>query len=506
MEDEYVRPQLLHGRWLLGLVVVAALPTLILWPFLGAGFVSDDVFFGQLYTIRSWSDTLFGLWPHSLGRTSGWRPMALISYALSANTFGGAPESYRLLNYLLHGVSGALLASIVSTLTRNRYAGLVSGLLFAVHPIVHENVLWISGRTYPLAAVFSLALFRWDLGSRARAYWLRHSVGVVLFIAALASYEFAVVLPIVLGMLALVRKERSTSGIASNLAPYVIVLLAYLAFRWLWLTDLAADVMVAARASQWVPGVGQVGTRLLRNSLFFGLRLLAWPWFDRASDITIDFRAVWTTGIVILAAVRLFRVRASRGMAVFWLLWVGVFFAPVATYAGFSDRFGYLSAAGIAGLLGSAAVSRASRPTLAGASIVLVAIATTAALWTVALRAHGRDWVNAGVVAERVIAQTLEKEPGPAEPAELHFVGIPARVGSALVFLTYFPQAVWDRYPDSARRNATFFVSWEPVGDVVSRLQQVPSRRRVSVYEWLPRSQELVLRWTASASPTSIDP
>jgi hypothetical protein len=384
----------------------------------------------------------------------------------------------------------------VSALTRRKAAGLVAGLLFAVHPIVHENVVWISGRTYPLAAVFGLALLRWDLGFRQRSPWLQHAIGVLLFVAALASYEFAFVLPVVLLMLALLHEPRSASRIAAHLAPYVVVLFAYFAFRWLWLTDAAADLTVAARASQWIPGVGPVGTRVVRNSLFMILRVLAWPWFDRESDVAIDFRAVWTTALVVLAAVRLWRVRESRAIGVFWILWVALFFAPVATYASFSDRFGYLSAAGIAGLLGCAAASTGSRPSAIGRSAVLLAVATTAVLWAVALRAHGRDWVNAGALAERVIARTLEHEPGPTAPTDLHFVGIPRRAGSALVFITYFPQAVWVHYPESAKRNVTFFVSWDAVADVVSRLREVPSKRRVSVYEWQPDTEQMILRWS----------
>lgn len=74
------------------LCVVAGLvciPLLVLWPFLDAGLVSDDIFFADLYRMGSWRETLLGPWPHSMGATEGWRPVVLVSYALNAATSDG---------------------------------------------------------------------------------------------------------------------------------------------------------------------------------------------------------------------------------------------------------------------------------------------------------------------------------------------------------------------------------------------------------------------------------
>ncbi len=487
----------------LALVALVVLPTIVLWPYRHAAFVSDDIFFGYMYKLTSWTGLFTDPWPHSLGRTSAWRPVVLLSYLFSAATLHGGPESYRLFNYFLHGVASALLASVVAVVSGRRLAGLVAGLLFAVHPIVHESVLWISGRTYPLSAVFGLALCRWTMGAATRRQWLQHLVGVLLLAAALASYEFAVVLPLVLGMLLLIDRQRQWSMRAAAwfLLPYVATLFLYLAFRWLWITDFNADLVVAARASQWAPAVGQIGERLMRNALFFTLRLLAWPWFDRGSDITVSATALLTTAVVASAVVYLVRSRDLCAAAAFWLCWGLIFFAPVAAYAGFSDRFGYLSVAAVAALVGTATGAIANGEKRRRLPIWLGAVALMAGLWTHALREHGRDWVEAGQVAEAVVAEALRHEPDPREPVDLHFVWMPVRHHSALVFLTYFPQALALHYSESASRNVTFHLEWEPVDGVVARLRSRATDRQVRVYEWLPGQRSLVLRWAGEALP-----
>lgn len=101
------------------LCVVAGLisiPLVVLWPFLDAGLVSDDIFFADLYRMGSWRETLLGPWPHSMGATDAWRPVVLLSYALNAATSGGSPTAYRLFNVIVHGACSALLGGIVARL------------------------------------------------------------------------------------------------------------------------------------------------------------------------------------------------------------------------------------------------------------------------------------------------------------------------------------------------------------------------------------------------------
>ncbi len=477
-----------------------ALVALAFGPFLWAGRVSDDIFFADLYRVGSLRATLLEPWPHSFGQASAWRPVVLLSYGLNAWLTPGSAVGYRVLNVVVHAICAWLLALLVQRLTRRPLAGLVAGALFVVHPIVHENVIWISGRTYPLAAMFGLALLVWTLGRRERSGRLQHGVGGALLIAALASYESAVVLPVAL--LILLWADEGVTGFGRSefraafrfLAPYVSILALYLAFRWLWLSDVSGDVTVAARASQWQPGSMRLPARILRNSLFFVLKLLDWPWFDRGSDISFGWRGLSTTVVAIAAVGIALRDRRTRRAALACGAWGMLFFVPFIAYVGFADRFGYLSAASLAAAIGVATAAVLDRGTRVLSTAWLAVVALVWTMWLVDLRARGRDWVEAGVLVQRVVNAALAVEPGPTEPVDLHFVGVPRVHGSAAALITYFPQAVWKEYDAHARTQVHFFMSWDDPDTVVERLQHETHIRSYRVYWWNAEAGQMELK------------
>ena len=338
----------------------------------------------------------------------------------------------------------------------------------------------------------------WTLDRRGRSRLYQHAVGVTLLVAALASYEFAVVLPFIVFVAAWysfvpngdVGSHRLRAAVAFS-APYWIVLGAYLVFRWAVLTTPGADLLVLARASQWVPVAG-IGHRVPTNILAATLRLCVWPWSPTGAAFLPGFAGIVTTGVVLGSVCWLWRVEGNRRVVAWWALWGAAWFVPVVASSSFTDRFGYMGAASVAGLVGGCGLLRGRRDALRVGWLALVVC--MAALWANAFRHHAADWVRAGEVAEHVVAEAVRLEPGPAEPTDLHFVGVPQREGAALALITYFPHAVWQRYAEPARANARLFVSWEPAQRVVSKLTPEPSDRAIRVYEWDPSARTFVRR------------
>jgi hypothetical protein len=516
----------------LGLSGLVLLPALVLWPYRHAGFVSDDFFFGPGFALDSWRDIWLSPWPHPMGASKAWRPLVVLTYLVSAAWSDGRPESYHLFNYLVHGANAALLAILVRQLTRAWSAGFVAGLLFAVHPIVHEGVQWISGRTFPLAALFTLALCVWSAGAARRRAWVQHLAGVPLMLAALASYEFGIMAPVAaLGVAyfawgrdsADANANDSASVNASDIgrdhgcdrgrrgsvnwralalfaAPYLALLLVYFAFRWLVLTSVSADIIVAARASSWAP-IGPISYRVPRNVSFAALRLLAWPWFEREADISIGTSGVLTTIGVAWAAFAVLTNERLRAVGLWWLAWTAIFFLPIVAALAFSDRFGYLSAAGVAALIGTATLAfepprQARRRVAFTAMVVAVAVA-----WTIDLRGHGRDWAEAGRIGERLLAQLRQQEQQPSRPLALHFIDIPVRRGSAVLFLTYFPLAASRQFSEATRRQLSFHLYWpstaasDAADAVLSRVRADTGEANVRVYRWNAADERLELLW-----------
>jgi tetratricopeptide (TPR) repeat protein len=182
-----MRERLLVGL-LLAVVVLAYANTL------GNQFVLDD----ELYIMSNAQVTsptvsrLFSPNPVS----SVYRPLAFASLALSWALSGTEPFAYHLLNLLLHAGVTWLLYILLQELLASRPEGksvaFAAALLFAVHPIHTEAVVWVVGRAELLAAGFLFA--GWILHLRDRP-----AASLACFALAMLSKESAVAfLPLLL--------------------------------------------------------------------------------------------------------------------------------------------------------------------------------------------------------------------------------------------------------------------------------------------------------------------
>jgi hypothetical protein len=98
------------------------------------------------------------LWPTSMTHDQFYRPLPVLFGWYDLKTFGADPAGFRLCNIGFHGLNGVLLAILFNQLTRFRRpaAGWFAGVLFALHPLHGEAVLWITQRMVVMCATFSL--------------------------------------------------------------------------------------------------------------------------------------------------------------------------------------------------------------------------------------------------------------------------------------------------------------------------------------------------------------
>lgn len=136
----------------------------------------------------------------------GIRPLLKLTYALNWSV-SPHPFGFHAVNLLLHLANVALVWRLSAHFPvsagldpdRRRLARLVATLLFALHPIQTEAVTYVSGRSMSLMATFGLAaLLCWlEAPEKARPRLWR-GLALLLFAAAVASKEVAVVLPFLL--------------------------------------------------------------------------------------------------------------------------------------------------------------------------------------------------------------------------------------------------------------------------------------------------------------------
>ena len=318
------------------------------------------------------------------------------------------PPGLHLTNVLLHGVSTALAAGCALALTRETRAALVTGLLFAVHPVHVEAVASIENRKEMLAFAFVAASLLLQ-GVRPRRAWSSLAALAALALALgakdVAAAGAAVMLPAA-GVLyddAESMRRRLARGPRRALAP---LLLGGAATVW-YAGNLAARFTPEA-IGQATAGLCQSYGQVLLASvsavpevarlLFFPLRLSA-DYPARLPSGAGD--PVVLLGIVVLlgAVTTAFLVARSAPVATFAIAWVWVMYLPLSNLVPLTpyfvaERYLYVPSFGaclLAAVCGVAAYERAAaaRPSHARAVALGVLVLVVGELRAAA---RSRDW------------------------------------------------------------------------------------------------------------------
>ncbi len=192
----------------LALLAVLAAAVLAHLPALDAGFVYDDArFIQQNEALLAASPSEFFSDPSTasagtgLGERGGgivadiYRPLRTLLFSLERRAFGLEPRGWHVVGLLLHALNAWLVLRLLwRLLGAAGPAALAGALLFAVHPVGVESVVWVSSQGDLLA----LALLLLTLKVLLRPGLVRTIGGAVLCLLACLAKESAIVLPALL--------------------------------------------------------------------------------------------------------------------------------------------------------------------------------------------------------------------------------------------------------------------------------------------------------------------
>lgn len=312
--------------WLMFLPALAVV--LVGWPALSASFQFDDwnviVDNPRVHSLAAWWESMPGI-----------RPLLKLTYALNASV-ALEPFGFRLANVCIH----ALNATLVCWLLRERgvragltavdaqRAALLAALVFALHPLQTEAVTYVSGRSSSLAACFCLlSLCCWVRSEltadvRGSISWLA-ACGVT-FLAAVASKEPALILPLAFALYSADRPFRATLQRLAPLAALALIALSIAlslpAYRYLLGVSLdtrAIGENLLTQSHALVYFVGQ----LVR--VFDGNADPQLPVIATLDRVTAALCIGWFSGLV----VALLNVR-KRPVGAFGVLWFLLWLAP----------------------------------------------------------------------------------------------------------------------------------------------------------------------------------
>ena len=225
------------SRWvipaLLPLVVVAVFPLAVLGKFQWDDYplLVDN----SAYRGLAWSNLR---WMFSTNLMGHYMPVTWITYGLDYILWGLDPFGYHLTNLALHAANTTLVYVVALRLFRAvwvralgvgadslRIGAALTALLFGVHPLRVESVVWITERLDLLCGLFYLlAILMYlrdveaestDAGQSRRYYW----AAVGMFVLALLSKSMAVTLPVVLLVLDVYPLRRLRPGVHGWATP-----------------------------------------------------------------------------------------------------------------------------------------------------------------------------------------------------------------------------------------------------------------------------------------------
>ncbi len=231
-----VRPR--PERWLVPLVI--ALVTIVAYlPAMGNGFVSWDDERNFLTNPHYRGLALDNLrWMWTTFHLGHYVPLSWMTLGVDYQLWGMKAAGYHATNIALHAANAVLVFVLARELLERAHGGddgsvqwtaAIAALLFAVHPLRVESVVWITERRDVLSLLFYLLTILAYLRGRR---W----TAVLLFACALLSKATAMTLPAVLLLLEVYplrrldlvagRRPEQVRRVVVDLAPFVALSLA----------------------------------------------------------------------------------------------------------------------------------------------------------------------------------------------------------------------------------------------------------------------------------------
>lgn len=320
-------------------------------------------------------------------------------YWFLANVFGTIPWPFRAVNILVHSATVIGVLVLVDKLI-NKTVATIAAILVAIHPIMIESVIWISGTGYSWYG--ALLVWSFIFYIKAGKNWKHWLISVGLFLAALQFSEKAAVLPGILILYHLVIDQKR--GKWWHLSPYIV-----LSSLWLLVNLIGVGPRLDYLQSEYNTHGDQASTSLspvaqIPIAVNNYLSLVVWP--DKLTLYHSDFS---TSKIVFYLMICLtiiyllvtgwclwqgFRGKRNMGLIGFFLSWFIIGLTPTLLPIGVAwivaERYVYFGAIGIFILMAWGGVKLSQKPQWT--EPVWIVIATLICLLMVRTLIRNNDW------------------------------------------------------------------------------------------------------------------
>lgn len=126
-------------------------------------------------------------------------PLTLISFTIDYKFFGLNPVPYHIENLIFHLINILLVFLLIKKLSKRPVVALIASLLFAIHPLRTESVVWSAERKDMLVTLFFLSSVIFYINYITSGYKLKWLIfSLILSMLAILSKFTALTIPFVL--------------------------------------------------------------------------------------------------------------------------------------------------------------------------------------------------------------------------------------------------------------------------------------------------------------------
>jgi tetratricopeptide (TPR) repeat protein len=375
------------GRERLLVLAVCLISVAAFLPALSQGFIYDDR--SNIVENENYRglDPARLKWMFTTFHMGHYQPLSWLTLGIDYVIWGMNPLGYHLTNLLLHGANTLLVYLLARRLISLAWkfpkpgdrlpellpiGAAVTALIFGIHPMRVESVLWITERRDVLSSFLTLATLHAYLNAQTgspdrRTKWFIAAVGI--YVLSLMSRALGVTLPVILLLMdwfPLRRFEAGRLTSTSALRIYrekIVFMIPAIAAA---IVAPMAQIQAGAATTLTNHGMAQRIAQAFYGLVFYVYKGLLptnlTPIYELAIPLNIfAFKYVISALIVIAAIVYLFLVRRTHAGYVVAALCYAITLSPVlgllqSGRQEVADRYSYLSTIGLAILLGAAVI------------------------------------------------------------------------------------------------------------------------------------------------------
>lgn len=396
--------------WALG---TALLVLIVFFPALGCDFVNfDDRTFVVNNPHVNRGLTLEAVrWAFEIHGPSQYHPLAWLSHALDCEIYELQPRGHHFTSVLLHALSAGLVVLWLRMATGMLVPSVVAAMLFALHPLRVESVVWVAERKDVLCVFFGMLTLIAHAWHARQPVAGRYGLIVCAFALCLLSKPMLVTLPVVMLLLDVWPLGRAATTTWGRLIAEKLPLLAMSAIAGVLTLLAQRDAGTIEDAATSPLTIRAMNATV---AAVWYLWKSVWP---SGLAVFYPFRADWPAGLVavcgallaVITALVWWRRRRQPWLLVGWA-WCVISVLPAIGLIqvgsqGMADRYSYFPSLGLTVALAWAGVHISSRRPALTRPLLLTAGVAVAVLVGVTIRQTGY-WKNSVTLFTRALEVT----------------------------------------------------------------------------------------------------